>query len=272
MANMTLAERYSNLVDEKLRSELVLKDGVIFNNRYEGNPKAGAVKVRKSGESTVSDYDRENGSDMTKGGSEWITVPIDKDKAVNEIIDNYEATAVPDGLVADRIDSAGYALAYTIDIDGANELVTNGTVLDDTVALTKQTVYNRFVDVMVQLDENKVPSNGRYAIVTPKVYSLIIRSEEFIKASALGDSVVQTGAVGQIAGFTIYKSNNLGENVEAIFGHPICATRVNEWSVPVHVQDLSQSGKFIGACAVQGRKIYAHKVTNEKGILIKKNA
>ena len=271
MSNMTLAERYSNLVDFKLRNELVLKDGVVFNNRYEGDPKAGAVKVRKSGESTISDYDRENGAEMTKSGSEWITITVDKDKVVNEIIDGYEASAVPDGLVADRLDSAGYGLAQVIDKDGAKELIENGTVLEDTTALTKQTVYNRFVDVMVELDENNIPTNGRYAIVAPKVYALIIKSEEFIKASALGDEVVKTGAVGQIAGFTLYKSNNLGEDVEVIFGHPNCATRVNEWGVQAHVQDLAESGKFVGACAVQGRKIYAHKVTEPKGILIKKS-
>ena len=32
----TLQERYSNLVKAKIRKELVLKDGVVFNNDYEG--------------------------------------------------------------------------------------------------------------------------------------------------------------------------------------------------------------------------------------------
>jgi len=41
----THQERYSRLVDAKLRATLVKKDGVIFNNRYEGNPKAGVVKI-----------------------------------------------------------------------------------------------------------------------------------------------------------------------------------------------------------------------------------
>ena len=41
----TLQERYSTAVDAKLRALLVKKDGVIFNNRFEGSPKAGAVKV-----------------------------------------------------------------------------------------------------------------------------------------------------------------------------------------------------------------------------------
>ena len=41
-----LQERYSKLVDEKLRATLVTKDNLIFNNRYEGDPKAGMVKVQ----------------------------------------------------------------------------------------------------------------------------------------------------------------------------------------------------------------------------------
>ena len=171
-----------------------------------------------------------------------------------------------------KLDSAGYGLAETLDKDGAAELVTSGTISEDTTAFTKQTVYSKFVDARTTLSTNNVPVNGRYAIVTPEVYALVLKSDEFIKASALGDSVVQTGALGQIAGFMVFESNNLGENVEAVFGHPSCATRVNEWAVPVHVQDLAQSGKYIGASAVQGRKVYAHKVTQPKGIIVKKKA
>lgn len=40
-----LQERYASMVDEKLRATLVTKDNLIFNSRFEGNPKAGKVKV-----------------------------------------------------------------------------------------------------------------------------------------------------------------------------------------------------------------------------------
>ena len=39
-------ERWSKLVLAKLRQELVLKDGVVFNNDYEGSPAAGVVKIQ----------------------------------------------------------------------------------------------------------------------------------------------------------------------------------------------------------------------------------
>ena len=61
----TLQERYSKLIDMKLRATLVKKDGVIFNNRYEGDPKAGKVKVPvRDTEVAIADYSKtENTSD-----------------------------------------------------------------------------------------------------------------------------------------------------------------------------------------------------------------
>ena len=38
-------ERWASLVDAKLRNTLVTRDNLIFNSRYEGDPKAGKVKI-----------------------------------------------------------------------------------------------------------------------------------------------------------------------------------------------------------------------------------
>ena len=240
MSAIDKSVRYSNLVDTKLRASLVLKDGVIFNNRYEGSAKAGAVKVRKTGAATVANYNVDTGASLTKGASEWITVTIDKDKAVNEIIDGYEADAVPDGMIADRLDAAGYALASSIDVDGAAELVANGTTLDSTTALTKTSVYNAIVDVRATMSKNGVPNDGRrFLLVSPETYSLLLMdTDHFIKGSELGDAIVSTGAVGKVAGFLVFESANLGDDVEFIAGHPDYATRVNEWMVMPHVVSL----------------------------------
>ncbi len=266
---METSVRYSTLVDAKLRAVLVLKDGVIFNTKYEGSAKAGAVKVRKSGAATVADYDKENGIAGTVGASEYITVTIDHDKAINEIIDGYDAAAVPDGLVADRLDEAGYALALVLDTDGAQTLVESGTTMDDTTALDKDTVYGSIVDARTQMTKAGVPVSGRYVIVSPDTMALLLKSDEFIRASQLGDAVIQTGAVGQIAGFLVFESANLGDGVEFVAGHPDYATRVNEWAVEPALFDLNGSGSYVGASAVKGRKVYAHAVTASEAIIVK---
>ena len=253
--------RYSDLVLAKLRKELVLADGIVFNNDYEGDPTSGAVKIpTRDGEVVVSDYDKANGIAPTTGDTAYVTVPISKDKAVNEIIDGYDAETVPDKLVSDRLDSAGYSLAATIDTDGGSALLSGGTVMN-LGSLTNNNIYDAIVDIRTAMNKANVPNDGkRYLLVTPDTSALIVKSPEFISASSLGDEVKQKGVVGRIAGFTVYDWNDTTANLAMIAGHPRYATRIREWFVPVKLQDLDGSGKYIGACAVQGRYIYDHRV------------
>lgn len=270
----TLQERYSKLIDLKLRATLVKKDGVIFNNRYEGDPKAGMVKIPvRDTEVTVADYSKTDGAGASHGDTAYLDVPVNKDKYVNEIIDGYDAAAVPDDMVADRLDSAAYSMALQIEKDATTELESSATTFGDTTALDKDTIYDTIVDVRTKMSEAYVPNdNRRFLLVSPTVFGLILKSPEFIRATTLGDSVVQTGAAGRIAGFNVFEDATLSATTDFIAGHPDWCTRVNEWSVPVHLQDINGSGKYIGASAVQGRRIYAHKVTKAKTLYIKKNA
>ena len=260
-------ERYSKLVKSKVRKELVLKDGVVFNNDYEGDPTAGAVKIPvRDTEVAVSDYDKANGIAGATGDTSYETMVIDKDKAVNEIIDGYDAKAVPDNLIADRLDSAGYSLASQIDNDGATVLLAGATAVNETT-MDKNNVYDKIVDLRTAMSEANIPNDGkRYLLVTPATMALILKSPEFISASSLGDEVKQSGAIGKIANFLVIEWNDTTANLAMIGGHPRFATRAEEFAVPVHIQDLSGSGKYIGASAVQGRDVYGHKVLRSAAI------
>lgn len=262
-----LQVRYSNLVLAKMRKELVLSDGFVFNNDYEGDPKSGAVKIpQRDTEVTVSDYNKAQGISPTSGDTSYVTLPISKDKAVNEVIDGYDAKSVPDNLVADRLDSAGYALAATVDTDGGAALLSGGTAVN-IASLTTSNIYDTIVDLRTAMNKANVPNDGRrYLLVTPDTSAIILKSPEFISASSLGDEVKQSGVIGKIAGFLVKDWNDSTANLAMIAGHPRFATRVREWSVPVKVQDLDSSGTFIGACAVQGRFVYDHKVLRSSAV------
>lgn len=260
-------ERYSKLVLAKMRKENKLKNGIVFNTDYEGSPKAGVVRIPvRDTEVQVSDYDRANGITAGTGSTSYESFPINRDKAVNEIIDGYESQLVPDDLVADRLDSAGYALALAEDTDGATVLIAGATTVN-IGALATDKVYDTIVDVREAMSVANIPDDGRrYLLVTPRTYSFILRSPEFIKASALGDDVVQSGIVGKIAGFNVIEWNDSTAGLAMIAGHPRFAARAEEFTVPVHIQDLSGSGKYIGASAVQGRLAYGHKVLRSTAI------
>lgn len=277
----TLQERYSNMVLSKLRKELVTRDNYIFNNTYEGDPKAGKVKIPVRGEVNVKDYDKANGIAGETGTTTYKDLAIDTDKAVNEIIDGYDASAVPYGIVADRLDSAGYSLASTVDKDSIKALETKGTVLDTKTALTKTNIYGTILEIGAKMTRAGVPTKGRWLIVAPESKSLLLRDPEFIKQGDISQQLVAEGAFGQIGGFTCFESaNTMFEDTsivaskktttEFIAGHPLFASRVMEFSVPVHLQDLSGSGNFIGASAVQGRLVYGVDITKPEAIFVKR--
>lgn len=238
-------ERYSSLVLAKMRSENILKDGIIFNNDYEGDPVAGAVKVPvRDGEVKVGDYDRSAGGDLSESSTEYRSILINREKYVNELVDGYDAASVPDNLIADRLDSAGYSMATALDRDGASTLISQGTRVNVS-AISAATVYSDVVDIRTLMSKANVPNDGRrYLLVTPDIYAAMLKSPLFVQASALGDEVKQSGAVGKIAGFTVYEWNDDTANLAMIAGHPRYATRINAWKVPIAVNDLKDSNVY----------------------------
>lgn len=279
-----LQERWSALVDAKLRQTLVTRDNYIFNPNYEGNPKAGKVKIPvRDTEVTVKDYNKASGVDLETGNTTYMDLDIDQDKAVNELIDGYDAAAVPDNLVADRLDSAGYSLALEMDKKCINVLETTSgvNICATKTAATEETAYKEILAAKTYLGRTGVPQEGRWLIVSPEFMSVLMLDDHFIRQGDLSQEMKNAGAVGAVAGFAVYESNNLmyknntivpsnETTTEFIAGHPNWCHRVQEWAVDVHNQDLAGSGKFIGATAVQGRKIYGVKVSKPQTVYIKR--
>ena len=266
--SVALQDRFSRIVDAVMRDALIQRNGYVWNRKYEGDPKAGVVKVPVRGAATVVSYDKANGATKSYASGSFISIAIDKDKAVNEILDGYDADAVPDDIVANRLDAAGFGLAEALNEDGTKTLLDAATVIGQSSATTNSNVYARFVDAKTLMSKAKVPAQGRFALVSPDCMALVLKSSEFIAASSLGDEVKESGAVGRIAGFLVFEDTSLPDNCNVIFGHPDWCCRIDEWAVDVKLQDLAGSGTYIGASAIQGRKVYAHAVTNSKAVYI----
>ncbi|MCB6644675.1 hypothetical protein LI154_05445 [[Clostridium] scindens] len=221
--------------------------------------------------------------DLETGTTTYMDLDIDRDKAVNEMIDGYDAAAVPDNLVADRLDSAGYSLALEMDRESINVLETTAgvNVCATKTAATEGTAYKEILAAKTYLGRTGVPQEGRWLIVSPEFMSTLMLDDHFIRQGDLSQQMKDAGAVGAVAGFAVYESNNLmfedtkavsgkKTTTEFIAGHPNWCHRVQEWAVDVHAQDLAGSGKYIGASAVQGRKIYGLKISKPKTVYIKR--
>lgn len=288
-------DRYSKMVDAKLRANLVTRDNYIFNNRHEGDPKAGKVKIPvRDTEVEVKDYDKANGIDPEAGTTTYLDLDIDQDEAVNELIDGFDAESVPDGIVAERLDSAAYSLGLSMDKKSLNALeaagtgsgsVEEGTLANVSISKTACTASNAYKEALAAkrtLSRMGVPNDGqRWMIVSPEYLEVLMQDPNFVKQGDLAQELVQEGAVGKIAGFLVFESANLDyesttrvaskkTTTEFIAGHPNWCHRVQEWQVAPHLQDLSGSGKYIGASAVQGRKVYGVKVSKPQTLYIKR--
>ncbi len=277
-------ERWSSLVDAKLRQTLVTRDNYIFNTNYEGDPKSGKVKIPvRDTEVAVKDYDKAKGVDLEKGTTTYMDLNIDQDKAVNELVDGFDAVAVPDNLVADRLDSAGYSLALEMDQKSINmlETTTGIGVCETKTAVTEQTAYKEVLAAKTYLTRKGVPQAGRWMICSPEFMAILMLDDHFIRQGDLSQEMKNAGAVGSVAGFALFESGNtMFENTklvaskktttEFIAGHPNWCHRVQEWGVAVHVQDLNGSGNYIGASAVQGRKIYGLKISKPQTVYVKR--
>lgn len=271
-----LRERYSEAVLAKLRANTVFIP--LMNRRYEGNPTAGAVKIPvRDTEVTVQDYDVVAGVDMTTSTTVYKVLPIDKAKSVNELIDGYEAAAVPGNLVADRLDSAGYSLAKTID-DSLLAMIssdTGTTVMENTTETTPSTIYETVVDAVQMAKAKFLRTDEMWLVVPNATYGKLLKDKDhFVIAVAMGgNQVVQNGLVGRIAGVNVIEAQNfpVDSDVEFILGNSIFAHFVDEWGVPITINDLAD-GKHIGASAVQGRRVYGSMLSRPETFVLKKKA
>lgn len=262
-----LQDRFASMIDERLRADLVTVDQgavPIFNTKYEGDPKAGAVKIPVRGEMVTGDYNKVTGLAPSEGSTTYLTILVDNDKAVNEIIDGYDAEAVPDNLVADRLDAAGYAGALALDTDAIATLETEGTAQ----ALAATTAYEKAVEAAQVLTENNVPQSGRFLIASAAFHASLLNDDKFVKSGDLSQELVMAGVVGQIAGFSVRVSNHLGAANDFIVGHSNWCHRVREWKVEPKLVNLDGSREMIGASAVKGRWIYKHKVSKAEAVLV----
>ena len=265
--NMELREYYSSIVEAKLRAESIFAE--LFNRRHEGNAVAGAVKIPVRAEATVGDYDIAQGGTLTTPATSYVTLVCDNDKYVNELIDGYVAEAVPDKIVAERLDSAGYSLADETDADLIALAVAEGTTF--TASKKADTVYGTITEAIQKAKKGKVKPNEMWLAVSNDYALEVINDANFIAASNLGDAIKQNGLLGRINGVAVYESVNIPEGTDFVLGNSVYCHYVPAWAVPVAVKDLAD-GKHIGACAVQGRQVFGAKISKPETVLVKKNA
>lgn len=116
--------------------------------------------------------------------------------------------------------------AYTGGAIGAGATYTIQAVT--AMQLTKSNVYDTFVTASTMLDDAEIPEEDRFAVVSPYVAGLIVKSTEYISAGTESgrEEAVKRGYIGMFAGFRVYKASALRIAGDAVNGwHIICGHR-----------------------------------------------
>lgn len=262
-------ESYATQVLAISRAETNIYDD--FSEDYEKDGVTGQIMVpTRDEEVKVSDYDIKNGIELQTSGTDYLPLPIDKDYGVNELIDGYEADAVPDNLVAQRIDSAGYSIGMKKEQMAIEALLT-GTVSSDITKLTTANVYAKIVAEIKNMKKRNMKANQMRVAISADVEELLLTDEKFSNtAGTLGEKLVREGVIGKLAGVATKPNYLMGEDVDFIIYDKRYCQKYEVWKKEPAVEDL-KDGKHIGASALQGRQVGGLMVTNKLGVQVRKN-
>ena len=261
-------ETYASEVLALARIETNVYDD--FSTDYEIDGATGAINVpTRRGEVTISDYDILNGVALTQSATDYVVLPVDKNYAINELIDGYEAEAVPDDLRANRIADAAYSMGAKKENLAIAELVGKGTKSGDTDALTVEDVYAKLAKEISNMKKRGMKVDTMRVIINADTELLLLTDNKFANSSAnIGAELLREGVIGKINGVAVKPNYNLPENVEAIIYDKRFAQKYEVWSVEPSINDLAD-GKHIGASALQGRMVGGLMLTNALGAQIK---
>ncbi len=262
-------ETYANEVLTIARSKMNIYDD--FSTDYERDEVTGQINVpTRNGEVKVSDYDILNGIELTQSATDFLPLPIDKDYGINELVDGYEAEAVPDNLKVQRIESAGYSIGMKKEKMAIDALKT-GTVSSDTTPCTKANVFEKIAKEIKNMKERNMEVASMRVAVSADTELLLLTDEKFSNTSGtLGAELIREGVIGKIAGVPTKPNYLMGEDTEFIIYDKRFCQKYEVWKAEPAFEDI-KDGKHIKASALQGRQVGGLMVTNPLGVQIKKN-
>ncbi|MBV9215918.1 MAG: P22 coat protein - protein 5 domain protein [Acidobacteria bacterium] len=260
-----------------LEGSLVYGQTNVCNRDYEGEIRAqgNTVKIGSISDVTIGDYVKDTDIDEAAILTDTDqSLNIDNAKYFHFYVDSIDRaqqnvktldTAMRRSAWKLR-EAADTYLATTMDlaIPSGNKIGSIGTPK----VPTKDDAYEYLVDLGVLLDEKDTPIEGRFVIVPAWFHGLLLKDERFIKVGSVGsDRRLANGQVGEAAGFTILKSNNVpnttGAKYKILAGHSIATTYAEQI---VDLQTYQPEKRF--GDAVKGLHVYGAKVVRPDNLAV----
>jgi len=220
----------------------------VSNTEYEGEIKkyGDTVKIRQTPDITIRDYTKGQVLTNEQPTTTSVELYINKGKYWSFVTDDVDDVQTDiKGYIGNWTEDASKQMIITVetevyvaigsDAHASNQGATAGAISSSynlgtaaaPVVITRANIVEKIVEFGAVLDEQNIPSEGRFLII-PVWMSSLLKTSDLKQAYLTGDSTspIRNGLIGMIDRFNIYVSNLLymPSYTEVLFGHPKALT------------------------------------------------
>lgn len=241
--------------------------GAVSNRDYEGqiSQQGDTVHIGSFTDPSVAEYTRNS---TTISPDELTTTDqtllIDQAQYFAFYVDDIDARQAAGDIIGVATERAAYKLRDVADAYLAGLIEAGADDIEYGATLSSSSnVWDALLDRKVALDVANVPTEGRFAVVTPALHALLLNESKFLDASASGSTdALRNGFVGRAAGFDIRVSNNQSADTISA-GHPMGLTYAEQI---VKVEAYRPEDSF--SDAVKGLHVYGAKVVRGEALSV----
>lgn len=271
-----IPEIWSANLLKALRAKARYTQSGVINRNYEGDiARAGdTVHITSFADPAIANYTKASTTiaypaltDATRA------LVIDQAKYWSFSVDDIDTRQALPGFVQEVTSGAANGLQLEADeyISGLMVSAVDGTANDlgnETVGSTSGDAYNLLVELRTVLTRAEVPAEGRWVIVPPEYYGVLLEDSRFIDASASGTTdSLRNGVIGRAAGFTVIEGTTVPETSGGAFqvlaGHGIATTFAEQI---VKTEAIRLERRFEDG--VRGLHLYGGKVIRPEALAL----
>ena len=255
-----IPEVFSKKLQAKFYAQTMLSE--VTTNEYEGEISGlgNKVNIRSVPAVTVADYSGSlSYADVTSG---TIELNIDKAKSYAFKVDDILREQADIDFMNEAANDAAQNMKIAIEQDVFANVAAGSSLTDINATpsnLTSSNILGFILDAGQTLDENNIPEDGRYMIISPAAATLLKQSE-LRQAYLTGDNVspLRNGFIGTVDRFNMYVSNNLvtaSSVTSGLYGHPKAIAYASQMTNTESVRLESSFGDGVRGLAVYGYKV-----------------
>ena len=257
---------WSARLTENLHKSLVF--GSLCNRNYEGDIAqfGDTVHINNLADITVKPYtpntDIAEPEQLT--GSD-TTLTIDHGAYYNFYLNDVDAAQANSDLMDAAMRNAAYKLAEDTE-SYILSVIREGAGTKKSGAIPEGGVYELLVNIKTALDEKNVPRAGRVLVVPASVEGELLLDNRFITGNgAFSEAHLADGSVARAAGFDIYISNDLEDEIIAMIPEAVTfanqITRVDAYRPEKGFSDCVKGLCLSGAKVVMPEAVCVFSIT-----------